>query len=124
MEFELNVPLNVLSKIRNWQTLHGLKRGNFRSYRRFCIRKSNKLRSKHKMQFNNKRKFSKERFEKLFLRRDIWNPRITLSYEKKVKGLKDPEPVSEEKAQKMVLDLGQTLLLFVGRLVDREIGNN
>jgi len=67
------------------------------------------------MQFNNKRKFSKERFEKLFLRRDIWNPRIALSYEKKIKGLKEPEPVSEEKAQKMVLDIGQTLLLFIGK---------
>ncbi|MEL6702593.1 MAG: hypothetical protein AAFO58_13085 [Pseudomonadota bacterium] len=115
MEIEINAPLNVLSRIRNWQTLHGLKRGNFRSYRRFCIRKSNKIRKKHKMQFNNKRKFSKERYEKLFLDRDLWNPRIQLSYEKKIKGLKQPDPVTEEKAQKLALDVGQSFLLFVGK---------
>lgn len=120
MELELDVSLNVLSRIRGWQTLHGLKRGNFRSYRRFCIRKSNKLRKKHKMEFNHKRKFSKERFEKLFLRRNIWDPQITLSFQKKPKGVKDPEPVSQERAQKMVQDLGQTLLLFIGRLIREE----
>ena len=90
----------------------------FHSTKRICglsRLKSNKIRKKHKMEFNNKRKFSKERFEKLFLKRDIWNPRIRMSYEKKVKGLKEPEPVSEERARKMVQDLGQTFLLFIGK---------
>jgi hypothetical protein len=73
------------------------------------------------MQFNNKRKFSKERYEKLFLYRDIWNSKIQLSYEKKVKGLKEPEPVSEEKARKLVQDIGQSLLLFIGGIFTKLI---
>ena len=67
------------------------------------------------MEFNNKRKFSKERFQKLFLHRDIWNPRIQLSYAKKMKGLNEPEPVTEEKARKLVQDIGQSLLLLIGK---------
>ena len=66
------------------------------------------------MEFNNKRKFSKERFNKLFLHRDIWNPKIQLSFAKKTKGGNEPDPVTEEKARKMVQDIGQTLLLFIG----------
>lgn len=74
------------------------------------------------MEFNHKRKFSKERFEKLFLHREIWNPQIALSFQKKIKGAKEPEPVSPERAQKLVQDLGQTLLLFIGKPDQRKIG--
>ena len=115
MEVEICVSLNVLSRIRNWQSLYGLKRGNFRSYRRFCIRKSNKIRKKHKMQFNQGKKFSREKFEKLLLERNVWDEKVNFQFLKKKKNLPDPEPLSEEQAKKIALDIGRTLLLNIER---------
>lgn len=115
METELSVSLNVLTEIRNWQSLYGLKRGNFRSYKKFCVRKSNKIRKKCKMGFNQGKKFSKEKMEKLLLSRDIWQSGTEYLFKKKNKNLPDPEPITQEQAEKLAISIGKIFLLMIER---------
>ena len=110
---ETKVSLNVLSRIRNWQVLYGLKRGNFRSYRRFCIRKSRKIRQKNKMHFNTGKNFSKLKFEKLLLERDPLDAQVMIQFNKRKNQI--VEEISEAQANKLALDIGRILLLMIGK---------
>lgn len=112
---DITVELDILSLIRKWQTLNGVKRGNFRSYIRFCRRKSRKIRKKHRMQFNHGKKFSADKFKKMFLERDVWASYAQLAFQKKNKVIL--EEVSPQQAQKMVRDIVRAFLLMIGQLL-------
>lgn len=57
--------LPVLVKTKTWQNLFGVRRGNFRAYRKFCKRRNKKIRKTLKVSFG--RKFAKDKFKGLYL---------------------------------------------------------
>lgn len=54
----------VLIKTKTWQNLFGVRRGNFRAYRKFCKRRNKKIRKALKISFG--RKFAKDKFKALY----------------------------------------------------------
>lgn len=57
---------SMLIKIRNWQNLYGVRRGNFKAYKKFTKRRSKKIRKKLNISFG--RKFSQDKFEGYYLK--------------------------------------------------------
>ena len=113
---KLNVELDILSLIRKWQTVNGVKRGNFRSYKKFCGRKGRKIRKKHRMEFNHGKRFSEDKYKTMFLERDVWTSYAQLAFNKKNKGIQ--EEVTEGQARKMVGDIAKAFLLLIGKLLN------
>lgn len=56
--------LPVLIKTKTWQNLFGVRRGNFRAYRKFCKRRNKKIRKSLKISFG--RKFTKDKFKAIY----------------------------------------------------------
>ena len=52
---------SLLIRIKNWQNLYGVKRGNFKAYKKFTNRRSKKIRKKLNINFG--RKFSNEKYD-------------------------------------------------------------
>lgn len=61
MEIE-NCP--VLLRTKTWQNLYGVRRGNFRAYRKFCKRRNKKIRKTLQVTFN--RKFARDKFKSFY----------------------------------------------------------
>jgi len=45
---------SILIGVKNWQNLFGVKRGNFKAYKRFTVRRSRKIRKKLGIVFGRK----------------------------------------------------------------------
>lgn len=56
--------LPILIRTKTWQNLYGVRRGNFRAYRKFCKRRNKKIRKSLKLSFG--RKFAKDKFKALY----------------------------------------------------------
>jgi hypothetical protein len=56
--------LPILIKTKTWQNMFGVRRGNFRAYRKFCKRRNKKIRKSLKLSFG--RKFAKDKFKALY----------------------------------------------------------
>lgn len=56
--------LPVLIRTKTWQNLYGVRRGNFRAYRKFCKRRNKKIRKSLKLSFG--RKFAKDKFKAVY----------------------------------------------------------
>ena len=54
----------VLIKTKTWQNLFGVRRGNFRAYRKFCKRRNKKIRKSLKVSFG--KKFTKDKFKQFY----------------------------------------------------------
>ena len=67
---------SVLIRVKNWQNLYGVKRGNYKAYKNFTNRRSKKIRKRLGINFG--RKFNKDKFLNLFL-----NPKDLKDYEPK-----------------------------------------
>lgn len=65
---------SLLIRVKNWQNLYGVKRGNYKAYKNFTNRRSKKIRKRLGINFG--RKFSKDKFANLFL-----NPKDLKDYD-------------------------------------------
>lgn len=72
----------VLIKTKTWQSLFGVRRGNFRAYRKFCKRRNKKIRKSLKIGFG--KKFTKDKFKALYA------------------NVANPEQVTQEQGQSIV----------------------
>lgn len=57
---------SLLIRIKNWQNLYGVKRGNFKAYKKFTNRRSKKIRKKLNINFG--RKFSAEKYGENYIK--------------------------------------------------------